>query len=369
MNDWQFCRQMLPKVSRTFALNISLLRGEPYRSILTAYLFCRIIDTVEDADKLDAKIKIELLIEFYRLLKEPEHRRKHLKTWVERCRRVDGNLNDIELLLKTSRVFNVFESLSESHQQQIIPSVCRMAQGMAYFQKRFGSEDLTLLENENELEEYCYFVAGCVGEMLCNLFFVELPGLSDRSMNIMRGNAVSFGLGLQITNIAKDFLVDRKRGWSYIPKSMITSNGLTVEEFSQGHSLDKNLKVIQCLLNKTVGHLQDALKFTLALPRTAIRLRLFCIWPLWMAIETVAVLNNNKDLLTSEDPVKISRSTVKAILWKTPMMVWSNNLLLGAFNKILVRSGCHNPSPFNIEKLQKRLIKISLDTPALTTRQ
>ncbi|HCK68750.1 MAG TPA: squalene/phytoene synthase, partial [Nitrospina sp.] len=56
MDDWTYCVQTLPKVSRTFALNISILRGTLYRSILTAYLFCRIVDTVEDAAKLNPKI-------------------------------------------------------------------------------------------------------------------------------------------------------------------------------------------------------------------------------------------------------------------------------------------------------------------------
>ena len=62
MDDWTYCVQTLPKVSRTFALNISVLRGTLHRSILTAYLFCRIVDTVEDAAKLNPKIKIKLLI-------------------------------------------------------------------------------------------------------------------------------------------------------------------------------------------------------------------------------------------------------------------------------------------------------------------
>ena len=53
MEDWEYCREMLPKVSRTFALNISVLEGDLHRSILIAYLFCRIVDTVEDAARLD----------------------------------------------------------------------------------------------------------------------------------------------------------------------------------------------------------------------------------------------------------------------------------------------------------------------------
>ena len=52
MGDWEYCQKTLPKVSRTFALNISVLTGELHRSVLTAYLFCRIIDTIEDAAQL-----------------------------------------------------------------------------------------------------------------------------------------------------------------------------------------------------------------------------------------------------------------------------------------------------------------------------
>jgi len=45
-DNWKYCRETLPKVSRTFALNISVLKGDLYKSILIAYLFCRIDDHV-----------------------------------------------------------------------------------------------------------------------------------------------------------------------------------------------------------------------------------------------------------------------------------------------------------------------------------
>ncbi|MFQ5717832.1 MAG: squalene/phytoene synthase family protein [Nitrospinales bacterium] len=362
MDDWDYCRNILPKVSRTFALNISVLKGNLHRSVLTGYLFCRIIDTVEDAGKLDPKIKIKLLLEFSRLLQDPARRAASLDSWVEACHVVDGSPNDLELLSQTSRAFNVFDSLLESHKAQIVPCVSEMAQGMAYFQNKFHADGLTLLETENELEEYCYFVAGCVGEMLRRLFFVELPHLSEKAKRTMKRNAVSFGLGLQMTNITKDFIVDRKRGWSYIPRSLITSNGLTVDEFGSDELMEKNLQVIKCLLRKTLGHLQDALKFTLAIPRSEISMRLFCIWPLWMAMETVAVLLNNQALLNSEDPVKISRATVQRILRRTPWFSCSNFLLRRSFAKISKRCDCGVPSPFYIENLKARLSKISLDT-------
>lgn len=178
----------------------------------------------------------------------------------------------------------------------------------------------------------------------------------------MQRTAVSFGLGLQMTNISKDIIVDRGRGWSYIPRSYITGQGLTVEEFNAGTSINRNLEVMERLLHKTLGHLEDALRFTLAIPRSETRIRLFCIWPLWMAMETVAVLHNNKALLNSDDPVKISRSTVRRILRRTRWLCYSDLLLKWSFGDIKKRAQLKNPPRFDLDALNQRLNRISLDS-------
>ncbi len=361
MNDWNYCVTVLPKVSRTFALNISVLKGDLHKSILVAYLFCRAIDTVEDACKLDSSQKIKLLLDFASILKDTKNRSVTLDKWINHTSVVDGSPEDIDLLKNIQRVFNIFESIQKDHKQHIISSVCTMAQGMAYFQKKFGVEKITLLKDANELEEYCYFVAGAVGEMLCNLFINEIPDLSSQNKKVMKEKAVSFGLGLQITNISKDIVVDRGRGWSYVPKSYIETNGLTPDEFHAGESPINDLKVLKSLLNKTVSHLNDALGFILAIPRNYARIRLFCIWPLWMAMETVAELHDNHDLLKSNVNVKISRDTVKRILRRTPFICWSNRLLQRSFSKILMGKDLECLDDFNIEQLKERLNNLSLD--------
>jgi farnesyl-diphosphate farnesyltransferase len=361
MDDWNYCVTTLPKVSRTFALNISVLKGDLHKSILVAYLFCRTIDTVEDACNLESSQKIKLLLHFASILKYTKNRSAALDEWIKHISVVDGSPADIDLLKNIQRVFNIFELLKNEHKQHIISSVCTMAQGMAYFQKKFGPEKITLLEDADELEEYCYFVAGVVGEMLCNLFINEIPELSSQNKKIMRKNAVSFGLGLQITNISKDIVVDRGRGWSYVPKSYIETNGLTPDEFYAGKSSKNDLNVLKSLLKKTVGHLNDALGFILAIPRSYARIRLFCIWPLWMAMETVAELHDNHDLLKSNANVKISRDTVKRILRRTPFICWSNNLLQRSFSNILITKDLKSLDHFNIEQLKGRLNNLSLD--------
>ena len=355
MSDWNYCQETLPKVSRTFALNIRCLKSDLHRAVLVAYLFCRIVDTVEDAPKLAAKKKIDLLLQFSKFALDCQYRKKYLDEWLQDCSVVDGSSSDLELLASTKRVFNVFDTLPKKFQGRIMESVSQMAQGMAFFQKMFDSSKGALLEDDNQLEEYCYYVAGCVGEMLCALFLEDCPKISEKSSKIMKKTAVSFGLGLQVTNIAKDFLTDRKRGWSYIPRSFILESGLTVEKFTASEFDEKKLEVIQILLRKTIGYLKDALKFTLAVPRIRLDIRLFCVLPLWMAVETVAALFNNRSLLESENSVKISRKTVKRILRWGPFLSMSNFLLKKSFNSILKKCDLGPYPEFNYEDLKKRL--------------
>ena len=107
MDDWTYCNQTLIKVSRTFALNIRVLRGDLHRSVLIAYLFCRTVDTIEDAAKLDPKIKIKQLFEFSRLIENQEYRSNHIDKWIKDCDIVDGNHNDLDLL-KNIKGFLIF---------------------------------------------------------------------------------------------------------------------------------------------------------------------------------------------------------------------------------------------------------------------
>ena len=51
---------MLPAVSRTFALGIRLLPGRLGAAVRTAYLICRIADTIEDEPSVSAEQKSTL---------------------------------------------------------------------------------------------------------------------------------------------------------------------------------------------------------------------------------------------------------------------------------------------------------------------
>jgi farnesyl-diphosphate farnesyltransferase len=59
----RFGQEVLPAVSRTFALSIRVLPGTLGQAVLASYLLCRIADTLEDEPAMPAEMKASLLDE------------------------------------------------------------------------------------------------------------------------------------------------------------------------------------------------------------------------------------------------------------------------------------------------------------------
>ena len=71
----------------------------------------------------------------------------------------------------------------------------------------------TLIANQAELEDYCYAVAGTVGELMCPLLGAHSPAAQHP--------AIALGLAMQMTNIARDVLEDAQMGRRYLPATWV----------------------------------------------------------------------------------------------------------------------------------------------------
>ena len=328
-NGFAYCESMLPKVSRTFALNIRALRGDLYRSVVIAYLWCRILDTIEDATRFPSGAKAEALAAFEGVFDGDRIDSGMLDRFVSGLAELDGEEDELEIVRNAGRVAHSYNDLPDSHRQAIRPSLFGMARGMADFQERGATPDQTVLENEADLDRYCYVVAGTVGEMLTELFLRDAPQDARRA-GILRSLAVSFGLGLQTTNITKDIMVDFERGWCYVPRSMLAQDGNGRSDRSPaaaGRSLD-------AMIPKCMRHLRDALSYITALPRRARRIRLFCIWPVWLATRTLRMMSRPEFEFEPGVSPKITRAEVGEVVRRTSMLFWSNGWLRRDFDRM-----------------------------------
>jgi farnesyl-diphosphate farnesyltransferase len=339
---------LLGKVSRTFALNIQVLPAGLRRQVLLAYLFCRMADTLEDDHELPSEEKIGLLERFRGLFPPgkdweaghdallralPSHWKGSDK-W-DRLLVAHGRWIFAQLVEFPDPVVNVISSC-----------VREMCDGMIRFtakQAELGASGAGLIGTMEDLDSYCYFVAGTVGNLLCDLFTLQSPLIGKRRAKALRSLSVSFGLGLQLTNILKDVQEDRERNVSYIPQTLLTEEGLSQADFLAPQGREGAARILDRLIAKARRHLEDALEYTCLLPRLEPRLRLFCLWPLFMAAETLSLLARNHKAYGEGTKMKISRDQVRRIMRRTGLACWSNAWIRSMFRETMA-----GPSPMRM---------------------
>ena len=217
-SDWDALHALLQKTSRTFALTIPMLPQPLRTEIGVAYLLFRIIDTFEDATAWPPAERQKALRDFVALMEDDTSDRAARavsETWL-RHPPIDHD-GYRELLGETSRVLGWYRGLSAPARAQMRTHVERSAQGMGRFVDRTDGSGSLRLETMADLRDYCYVVAGIVGEMLTELFVLGDSHLRDVAGEL-RSRAVAFGEGLQLVNIPKDACSDAVEGRTYLPR-------------------------------------------------------------------------------------------------------------------------------------------------------
>lgn len=324
-DDFIFCELFLRKVSRTFAVNIGVLRGPVYRGVLIAYLLCRMADTIEDDPEMTPSLKTEKLRQYASMFPPSRNFENDYVDFLDELPFREDEDESI-LLHSGSRVFREFVKLPPSLVKIVSTHVREMAEGMARFQDRVANDGASFLQDEEDLRKYCYFVAGTVGVMLTGIFTGHTSRITPAARRILENKSVAFGQGLQITNIARDVFGDQARGWCYIPQSFFPESTHFPMDLSAPGNRDALVRAHRRLVRLAADCLDDALEYTLALPRSLYRFRLFCLWPLFMAVESLEKVSGDGDFFTGR-PVKITRSDVKRIVRNTSLAVFSNHAL------------------------------------------
>ncbi len=330
-----FCDAMLPKVSRTFAICIRMLPPGLEHSVLVAYLLCRVADTLEDTTALTPDQKADLLLHFANCLDIDGPDAERLRdTFVEPA-------SDEELLAREADVVIAeFRDLPQEHRDAIRPWVQEMCSGMADFAGRTSAsqDEPESLASIEDLERYCYYVAGTVGHLLTELFRLYRPTPSERRYEQMKALATSFGLGLQLTNIIKDVADDRRRGRSFMPRQLCQVAGISPGDLQgDGHQAESR-QVLATLIEKAKDHLCDALKYSTTLPRSQYGIRNFCLTSLYFAVRTLRLAETDPRLVDPTYKVKISRSEVHRTMLVTRLVAPVNTLVRAYFRLLAGQS-------------------------------
>ena len=180
-----------------------------------------------------------------------------------------------------------------------------MCQGMPRFQ---FSASLKGLAHSTDLDDYCYYVAGVVGEMLTDLFCDYSPQIA-RHRPALSAIAASFAQGLQMTNILKDVWEDRSRGVSWLPQDVFTRYGVDLAQVSSAPHDPRYGAGFLELVGVAHAHLRNALDYTLLIPSKEMGIRRFCLWAIGLAVLTLRKIQHNPRF-TAGAQVKVTRSAV-----------------------------------------------------------
>lgn len=337
---WKYAEESLLQVSRTFALNINILKGKLHKSILLAYLYLRIADTVEDDPIMKATEKERVLFLFADIFKTKELSTKKIKDFVNALpqdwhKSSDANM---DLCLHSNLVIPLLHELPDAYKNPVCDVVVEMCCGMAKFalrQERAVSKGWFTLESVHDLDEYCYYVAGIVGKLLTKLFSADSRLINTECKKQLEKLDVSFGLALQVTNIIKDCIEDSERRVCFIPEEICRRHGFIHSFDLFNPNADKNAcgAVLKELIQKAWSHLDDSIAYVKLIPKLKMRTRLFCLWPLFMAAENLSLMGDGLSVFVSEKKVKITRDTVKQIIKETMRHFYSNKWIDDAYQK------------------------------------
>jgi len=314
-------------VSRTFALTIPELPPPLRSAVTTAYLLCRIADSIEDEPQIDSHAKLVLLERFAASVSgqvEPQA----LSFEIASLLSTHTSPAERDLVRNLDRVIRLAHGLSARQRRPIERCLRIMCRGMYRYQE---SASLSGLECMQDLDSYCYVVAGCVGEMLTELFCAQSAACARKEAELL-ALAASFGQGLQMTNILKDMWEDRGRGACWLPREVFGRYRLDVEQLPSGRDSAAFAAGLRELVGIAHAHLRNAFSFTLAVPPEEPGIRRFCLLAIGMALLTLRKIHHNPGF-TGGTQVKIARTAVFTTKVLTDFAVESDWMLQLLFDQ------------------------------------
>jgi farnesyl-diphosphate farnesyltransferase len=309
---------LLKDVSRSFYLTLRVLPAGIRPQIGLAYLLARATDTIADTDLVGLEGRLEAL----KALRERILGRRVEPLDLSLMARQQGLPTERILLQRVEEAIALLNRFDPVDRERIRSVVDVITSGQELDLRRFGGAappNIIALENDAELEDYTYRVAGCVGEFWTRMCCAHLfkPGKVDESFLLASG--VRFGKGLQLVNILRDLPADFKNGRCYIPSQALARIELQPSDLSNA-SIEPRFKPLYLdYLLKAELNLAEGWAYTNALPRSCPRIRLACAWPLLIGQKTIQKLRVS-NVLDGSVRIKITRREIRGILLKSILL-------------------------------------------------
>ncbi len=214
---YQACRQETAQWAKTFYLGTLLMPPAKRRAIWAIYVWCRRTDELMDSPQAQA-LPVECLAE-------------RLDRWEERTRSLfSGKVQDaLDLVM--------------------VDTLQRYPQPLQAYLDMIEGQRMDLLRHRyarfEDLELYCYRVAGTVGLMTQEVMGLD-PAYTSAPWSERPDTssaAVALGIANQLTNILRDVGEDRARGRIYLPQEDLERFGYSEADLLAG-TLNDNWRAL-----------------------------------------------------------------------------------------------------------------------------
>ena len=326
---------LLKNVSRAFYLSVRVLPSEMREPVGIAYLLARAADTIADTPTLTAEHRRTQLLAFRQVVAgEVSAGAEQLSAELADLQPTDGESELLDSLPELLALLNALDGADAELTRSVVDTLTSgMHFDLATF-SQWDSENPTALQTPEQMEEYCYLVAGCVGEFWTSMSVLHADSVAHWDEQEMRSLGVRFGLALQMTNILRDLPKDLQMGRCYLPQTILDRAGLLPRDLLDATSIDSARPVLSWGIRLTLDHYSAAERYILAIPRRNLRLRLAAFWPAIIGLETLLRLSRSAEWLNADIRIKIPRSSVYGIIALSLLCGRSNTLIRHWFGRI-----------------------------------
>jgi len=229
---------------------------------------------------------------------------------------------ECSLLTSAGKALSLLRGFAHSDRLCVRDVLDKITHGQELDLVRFGSasvDRIAALENDAELDDYTYSVAGCVGEFwtkMCRAHLFSKALLNDA---FLFDASIRFGKGLQLVNILRDLPKDLRQGRCYIPGNRLADCGLQPQDLLDPAAIHRLRPLYDSYLQQAEDYLYAGWSYTRILPLSQMRVRLACALPILIGIRTLARLRVS-NVLDDRHLIKTTRSEVRWLLLRTVIL-------------------------------------------------
>ncbi|XWK87685.1 MAG: phytoene synthase [Phormidium sp.] len=265
--SYELCRQITAKYAKTFYLGALLMPEAKRRAIWAIYAWCRRTDELVDGPQ-------------------------------------SVNTTDETLDRWEEQLESVFAGVPQDDQDvALVDTLQRYPMDIEPFRDMIAGQRMDLYrsryETFDELNLYCYRVAGTVGLMSTAVIGVDTtnytaPWNKDREVYIPTEEAIALGIANQLTNILRDVGEDARRGRIYLPLEELALFNYTEADLFNGVVDDRWRELMRFQIQRARKYFVLAEKGIRALSSDS-------RWPIWAALMLYqrilnAIERNNYDV-------------------------------------------------------------------------